>query len=77
MSGNGDLNMRILAGHASGDFAGLSDLYAEAGLNAEANGEIDRACFFFTQAYVFALDAGSTAAAADLRAKLVSYGREL
>ncbi len=72
-----DLNARILAGHALGETGELSDLYNEAALKAEADGDIDRACFFYTHAYVFALDAGKYEAAAKLRSKLVFFGREL
>ena len=70
------LERRILAGHAAGDLAALAKLYCEAGLRAETRGELDRACFFFTQAYVYALDAG-VPAATELKAKLVAHGREM
>lgn len=77
MSDAGDLDARILAGHVADDVAGLSDLYSQAASIAEADGEIDRACFFYTQAYVFALDAGNSVAAEELKSKLVGFGREM
>ena len=77
MADDCDLDARILAGHAAGDVEILAALYREAGLIAEADGEIDRACFFYTQAYVFALDAGLVDAAANLKHKLITFGREL
>lgn len=77
MADDCDLDARILAGHAAGDIETLSALYREAGTIAETDGDIDRACFFYTQAYVFALDAGMSGAAADLKDKLVIFGREL
>ncbi len=69
------LDARLLAAHAAGDAAALAALYAEAGDRAEARGAVDAACFFLTQAYVFALEAGH-AAAATLHARLVAHGRE-
>ena len=71
-----DLHERILAGHAAGDGHLLAQLYAEAGQLAAANGEVDKACYFFTQAYVFALEAGENAVAEKLQAILRQHGRE-
>ena len=45
------------------------------GVAAIQKGEIDAACFFLTQAYVFALSAGAPQADA-LRARLQAHGRE-
>jgi hypothetical protein len=72
-----DLDRRILAGHAAGDAAALAGLYNEAAVNAETGGHVDRACFFYTQAYTYALDAGDQPAVNRLRAILVVHGREM
>ena len=71
----GRLHERILAAHAAGDAATLAGLYRQAAARADRRGGDDAAAFFLTQAYVFALEAG-TAAAAELRAALVARGRD-
>jgi len=73
---NADLQRRLMAAHDLGDLAALAELFAEAADLAEVAGEIDRACFFLTQAWVFAMDAGAPVAKA-LRARLVAYGRDV
>lgn len=65
----------LLAAHAARDAALLVRIYREAGDRAEAGGEIDAACFYLTQAYVWALEAGFPEAAA-LHARLKARGRE-
>ena len=70
-----ELNTAILAAHAAEDRARLVGLYALAADQAEARAEIDAACFFLTQAYVFALETGD-AMAADLHRRLLAHGRE-
>jgi hypothetical protein len=69
------LDAALLTAHAAGDAAALSRLYAEASEAAETAGERDRAAFYLTHAYVFALDRGE-AAAALYRARLQAWGRE-
>lgn len=69
------LDAAILAAHDAGDGAGLARLYACAADMAEAEGETQACCFFLTQAYVFALEAGAPEADR-LHARLLAYGRE-
>jgi hypothetical protein len=69
------LDAGLLAAHAAGDESALVRLCACAADAAEARGEPDAACFFLTQAYVFALSAGSSQAGG-LHARLLAYGRE-
>lgn len=76
MPNSGALHDRIVRAHAGGDTGELARLYRLAAEEAEAQGHIDQACFFFTQAYVFALDAGEKEIAADTRTRLVRHGRE-
>ena len=76
MANQPDLERRILKAHSGNDRAALAGLYREAGTHAEASGDLDRACYFYTQAYVFALDAGERREAADLHAILKRHGRE-
>jgi len=76
MTGEGDLERHILDAHAEGARERLAALYGEAGQVAETCGLIDQACFFFTQGYVFALDAGDDALAGALKSKLIGHGRE-
>jgi len=69
------LDARLLAAHAAGDGDALVALYGAAGEREEAGGALDAACFYYTHAYVYALEAGHAAAAA-LHARLVAHGRE-
>lgn len=69
------LDAALLAAHAAGDGAALVRLYATAANMAEAAGEIGAACFYLTQAYVFALSTGAAEADA-LHARLLAHGRE-
>ena len=69
------LEAGLLEAHAARDPGALVRLYGAAADLAEAAGEVDRACFFLTQAYVHALEQGSPAASA-LCARLRAHGRE-
>ena len=71
-----DLDRRILEAHEAGDTAALAVLYGKAAGGAEGSGLIDQACFLYTQAYIFALDAGLDTLAAEHKAHLVAHGRE-
>ncbi len=68
------LEQRLLEAHAVEDGVLLSTLYAEAANLAEEEGETDRACFFLTHAFIFALEAGLPAAR-DFEQRLQEYGR--
>lgn len=70
------LDAALLKAHEEEDFAALIRLYRQAGESQEALGDVDAACFYFTHAYVFALQEGSDEAS-ELRAKLAGYGREV
>ncbi len=67
-----DLNAQLLAAHAAGDHLALVALYAQA---ADRSEDLDAACFFLTQAYVFALEQNAPQVAG-LRARLAAEGRE-
>ena len=69
------LEREILDAHAAGDRLRTARLYAQAASRAEQSGDVDRACFYLTQAWVFALEAGDPLAD-ELRARLVAQGRE-
>lgn len=70
-----DLDNRLLAAHAAGDEQELVALYTEAADLFEAEGDVDAACFYLTQAYVFALQTGAADAPA-LQQRLFEHGRE-
>lgn len=70
-----NLDRRMIAAHDSGDGETLVGLYRQAGEAAEDAGNIDRACFFFVHAYVFALETGHPDAEA-IRVRLNAHGRE-
>jgi hypothetical protein len=59
----------------AGDVPAAVALYRDAADRAEADGEIDQACFLLTQAYIHALHVGLPEAD-DLRARLARHGRE-
>ena len=52
------LDAALIAAHQAGDPATLAALYRKAAETLERLGQADAALFFFTQAYVLALDAG-------------------
>ena len=72
----GDLERQLLEAHARGDGVSLATLYAEAAAQSEAFGEIDEACFRYTQAYVFALENGLNPLADTVHRQLLAHGRE-
>ena len=68
------LERALLCAHDAGDTEKLIDLYTLAGDQAEQHGDVDAACFFFTHAFVFALESGATEAV-QLNTRLTDYGR--
>jgi hypothetical protein len=70
------LNQALLQAHEKGDGAALVSIYTTAADQSEALGDVAEACFFMTQAYVFALENGLTEAAR-LNQRLASHGREV
>lgn len=53
------IDAAVIAAHEAGDRAGLARLYGEAADGFAARGDNGTACFFYTQAYVFALEQGA------------------
>ena len=51
-----DLDTQLLQAHEAGDREALWRLYLQAGETREVEHNIEAACFYFTQAYVFALE---------------------
>lgn len=70
-----DLDDALIKAHQEDDFITLIRLYKHAAEAQEALGDIDAACFYYTHAYVFALQEGA-AEAMSLSAKLAEYGRD-
>lgn len=66
------LNDRILDAHAKGNKRALAELYHKA---SETASSIDSACFFATQAHIFALECNH-ALQFELHAFLRHHGRE-
>jgi hypothetical protein len=66
------LDAQMIAAHAAGDVAALVRLYAQA---ADCAPQGMAQAFYLTQAYVFALEAGSTEAG-PLLARLIDLGCE-
>jgi hypothetical protein len=69
------LDRKLIDAHGRGDGDALTRLYLQAAELAEQAGDVDRACFFYVHAYVFALEAGHRDAEA-IRARLRHFGRE-
>jgi hypothetical protein len=76
MSTDANLQQRMLCAHHAGDAASLPALYLEAARLREAQGDVDAACFFFTHAYIYALDAGDDATAQQAHSQLKAHGRD-
>lgn len=70
-----DLDDEIMQAHGKDDRHRLCGLYLKAGEVKEAAGEIDAACFLFTQAYVYGLETGNEDRM-KAQAKLIAYGRD-
>ncbi len=66
----------MLQAHEQEDLEALPALYLEAAHLRESQGALDAACFFYTHAYVYALDCGDGKIADKARAKLKSFGRD-
>ena len=65
----------LLAAHAARDGDAIVRLYREAAEAHEARGDVDQACFYFTQAYIWALEAGHPETGA-LHTRLKARGRD-
>lgn len=69
-----DLDAAILHAHELGDTTHLIALYTKAADRHEQTDDLDAACFFLTQAYVFALEDGDERADA-LHQRLINHQR--
>jgi len=69
------LHEELLEAHAREDIDALALLYGRAATQSENEGDVDAACFFLTQAYIFALD-GGLEIAVDYNRRLADYGRD-
>lgn len=66
----------MLRAHEQDDLKALPPLYLDAARLRESQGDIDAACFFYTHAYVYALDCGDRQVAETAHSRLSSYGRD-
>ncbi len=76
MSDEKRLQRDMLQAHEKNDLPALPPLYLEAARLREDAGDIDAACFFYTHAYVYALDCGDVSVAAMARVRLQHHGRD-
>ena len=74
MRSESELDARLIEAHSSRNLREIASHYALAADRAEMNEDIDRACFFLTHAWIFALEAGDLIAD-DHRSRLAAYGR--
>lgn len=70
------LQQDMLQAHEREDRDVLPRLYLQAARLRESQHDIDAACFFYTHAYVYALDCGDREIARQARDRLKSYGRD-
>lgn len=70
------LQRDMLQAHEQDDLAALPALYLAAAQLRESQGDIDAACFFYTHAYVYALDCGDREIADEARSRLKGHGRD-
>jgi hypothetical protein len=70
------LQRDMLQAHEQNDLTALPPLYLAAAELRENQGDIDAACFFYTHAYVYALDCGDREIADKARDRLRSHGRD-
>ena len=76
MSDEKRLQRDMLQAHEQDDLSALPPLYLEAARLREDEGDIDAACFFYTHAYVYALDCGDVSVAATARRRLQYHGHD-
>ncbi len=74
MQSEAELDAQLLDAHAGKNAAKIAYHYGLAADQAEIEEDIDRACFFLTHAWIFALEAGDPAAD-QYRSRLAVYGR--
>lgn len=70
-----DLDAALIAAHQQHDAPHIARLFEQAGNLEAAAGNEDAACFFWTNGYIWALEAGIPLAR-DLHNKLRERGRE-
>lgn len=75
MSAGAAAGRRLAAAFEADDNGRIAGLYAEAAGAHEAEGDIDAACFFWTQALVHALAAGDRPLEQSLRLRLAQRNR--
>lgn len=68
------LDTALLSAHADKNSEALVKLYTKAADLSEVAGDIDRACFYLTHAFVFALESGAPEAPL-LNKRLAARGR--
>jgi len=70
------LQRDMLQAHEQDNLAALPPLYLAAARLRESQGDIDAACFFYTHAYVYALDCGDREIVGQARKRLQDHGRD-
>jgi len=64
----------LLLAHEQNNYSDLVTYYSKAATLMENQGDIDAACFYLTQAYVYAMECGSDQAQ-ELHNRLAKHGR--
>ncbi len=58
------------------DLTLVAEIFVQAAREREVVSDVDAACFFYTQAYIYALEAGNEAVASMAHHQLITHGRD-
>lgn len=71
-----DLQAELLRAYAERDLTLVAELFVQAARERDVVQDVDAACFFYTQAYIHALEAGNEVVASVAHRQLVTHGRD-
>lgn len=71
-----DLQAELLRAYAECDLALVAELFVQAARERDVMQDVDAACFFYTQAYIHALEADNEAVASVAHRQLATHGRD-
>ena len=75
MNGIKKLNVTAIRAHQNQDISALAEIYQAYGHSRIEQNDIESGCFYLSNAYAFALEAGLETAP-EIRKLLMHYGRE-
>ncbi len=75
MANESELSLMLAQSLSDGDDDAVASVYGEIAALQHTHGDLDGACFFWTQSLVYAMVAGNTALEQTLRETLGAHGR--